>query len=149
MSDEEMQQLLDRVHQGITTFDYNQIVVPCIVLEEARFDRLIGKIAGRPISVDANLNILQDGKGHVFVEVILEVPDEDIVETVLVNANKSTEFFKLLADTSMLALSSPHSAAGRENIFMIQLPKPEKAADALDIIQRGLKQNTYNLQDEY
>ncbi|MCH8995579.1 MAG: hypothetical protein IH915_00690, partial [Thaumarchaeota archaeon] len=41
--------------------------------------------------------------------------------------------------TSMLALSSPHSQVGQENVFMIQLPKPEKATNALDVIKRGLK----------
>jgi hypothetical protein len=39
----------------------------------------------------------------------------------------------------MLALSSPHSQIGQENVFMIQLPKPERAVNALDVIRRGLK----------
>ncbi|MCH6571719.1 MAG: hypothetical protein IH780_04025, partial [Thaumarchaeota archaeon] len=47
-------------------------------------------------------------------------------------------FFESLAQTSMLALSSPSSDAGKENIFMIQLPKPEKAVNALEIIKKGL-----------
>jgi hypothetical protein len=38
----------------------------------------------------------------------------------------------------MLALSSPHSQVGQENVFMIQLPKPERATNALDVIRRGL-----------
>ena len=42
------------------------------------------------------------------------------------------------AKTSMLALSSPHSQYGKENVFMIQLPRPEKAQDALEIIQSAL-----------
>ena len=47
------------------------------------------------------------------------------------------EFFELLAKTAMLALSSPPEL-GKENIFMIQLPKPEKAINALAIIKKGL-----------
>ena len=39
----------------------------------------------------------------------------------------------------MLALSSPHSEVGKENVFMIQLPRPEKAVNALDIIKRGIE----------
>jgi hypothetical protein len=41
----------------------------------------------------------------------------------------------------MIALSSPKSVYGKDNVFMIQLPKPEKAHDALEIIKKGLKQN--------
>ena len=47
------------------------------------------------------------------------------------------EFFELLAKTTMLALSSPPEI-GKENIFMIQLPRPEKAVNALEIIKKGL-----------
>ena len=141
MSNEEMKRLLERVHEGITTFNYNESNVPCIVLAEKRFDEIMSKVAGKPISVDTNLNILQDGVGHVFVEVILTFSDENINETILLNANTSVEFFELLAKTSMLALSSPHSEVGKENVFMIQLPRPEKAVNALEIIKRGLESN--------
>ena len=47
-------------------------------------------------------------------------------------------FFETLAATSMLALSSPKSYYGKDNVFMIQLPRPEKAQDALEIINRAL-----------
>ena len=146
MSNEEMKRLLERVHEGITTFNYNQSNIPCIVLAEKRFDEIMSKVAGKPISVDTNLNILQDGVGHVFVEVILTFSDENINETILLNANTSVEFFELLAKTSMLALSSPHSEVGKENVFMIQLPRPEKAVNALDIIKRGLESNENSLE---
>ena len=41
----------------------------------------------------------------------------------------------------MLALSSPKSSYGKDNVFMIQLPKPEKAENALEIIEQGIKQS--------
>jgi hypothetical protein len=63
------------------------------------------------------------------------------MEKILVNANKDLNFFQSLAKTSMLALSSPKSTYGKDNVFMIQLPKPEKANNALEIIKKGLKQN--------
>ncbi len=141
MSNDEMNRLKERVHQGITTFSYNQSNIPCIILAERRFDEIMSKVAGKPVSVDTNLNILQDGLGHVFVEVVLTFSDVDINETILLNANTSVEFFELLAKTSMLALSSPHSEVGKENVFMIQLPRPEKAVNALEIIKRGLEAN--------
>ncbi len=102
------------------------------------------KGAGKPISVDTNLNILQDGLGHVVVEITLTFSDGGIHEKVLLNAKKSFDFFESLAKTSMLALSSPNSQLGRNNVFMIQLPKPEKAANALDIIKKALESCTEN-----
>lgn len=138
MSEDELKKLKDQVHDGITTFNYNSNKVPCIVLSEKRFDEIMQKVAGKPVSVDTNLNILQDGAGHVFVEVSLTFSSGDIYEKILLYANESMEFFELLAKQSMLAISSPHSEIGKDNVFMIQLPRPEKATNALDIIKRGI-----------
>lgn len=139
MSKDELNQLLSKVHKSVTTFNYNGNKVPCIILTERRFSEIMNKIAGRPVSVDTNLNILQNGLGNVFVEITLDFSSGDIHEKILLYANESLDFFELLAKTSMLALSSPHTQVGQENVFMIQLPKPEKATNALDIIKRGLK----------
>lgn len=141
MSNSELDRLLERVHKKITTFNFKNTEVPCIVFDEKKFEQIIGKIAGKPVSVDTNLNILQDGAGHVFVEVCLTFSDGGINEKVLLYANDSLEFFELLAKTSMLAISSPPEL-GKENIFMIQLPRPEKAANALEIIKKGLEKLT-------
>lgn len=140
MSDE-LEKLLQKVHPGITVFDFDGKPVPCIVLEEKKYDELLSKIAGKPTSINTDLNILQDGLGHVFVEVLLTFSQGGIMEKILVNANTDLRFFQCLAKTSMLALSSPKSTYGKDNMFMIQLPKPEKAHDALEIIEKGLKQN--------
>ncbi len=139
MSNDELNKLLERVHNSITVFNYNSNNVPCIILTERRFSEIMNAIAGRPVSVDTNLNILQNGVGNVFVEITLDFSDGDIHEKILLYANESLDFFESLAKTSMLALSSPHSKVGQENVFMIQLPKPEKATNALDVIKRGLK----------
>jgi hypothetical protein len=138
MSKDAMKKLLDRVHKEITFFDYNGNKVPCIILPERRFDEIMQRVAGKPISVDTNLNILQDGLGHVFVEVTLTFSLGGITEKILLNAKESIDFFELLANTSMLSLSSSRSGGGQENVFMIQLPKPEKAVAALEIIKKGL-----------
>ncbi len=138
---EELKKLLQQVHNGITIFDLDGKSVPCIILEERKYDELLSKVAGKSLSIDTDLNILQDGKGHVFVEVTFTFSQGGIVEKILVNANKDILFFQSLAKTSMLALSSPKSSYGKDNVFMIQLPKPEKAEDALKIIERGLKQS--------
>ncbi|HET6517835.1 MAG TPA: hypothetical protein VFG25_06425 [Nitrosopumilaceae archaeon] len=145
MSNEEMRKLLEKVHQNITSFDYNDSKVPCIVLPEQRYLEIMKQVAGKPVSVDTNLNILQDGLGHVFVEITLTFSLGDITEKIMLYANNSLDFFESLAKTSMLALSSS-SDTGNENIFMIQLPKPEKAVNALEIIKKGLqsKPNSQN-----
>ena len=138
---DELEKLLEKVHPGISVFDFDGKPVPCIILEEKKYDELLSKIAGKPTSINTDLNILQDGLGHVFVEVLLTFSQGGIVEKILVNANKDLDFFQSLAKTSMLALSSPKSTYGKDNVFMIQLPKPEKAHDALEIIEKGLKEN--------
>jgi hypothetical protein len=138
---EELKKLLQQVHNGITIFDFDGKSVPCIILEERKYDELLSKVAGKSLSIDTDLNILQDGKGHVFVEVTFTFSQGGIVEKILINANKDILFFQSLAKTSMLAISSPKSSYGKDNVFMIQLPKPEKAEDALKIIERGLKQS--------
>ena len=134
----ELNKLLEQVHDGITTFDFDGKVTPCIVIEEKKYDDLLSKIAGLSLSINTDLNILQDGLGHVFVELSLRFSKGGIVEKFLINANTDLVFFETLAATSMLALSSPKSYYGKDNVFMIQLPRPEKAQDALEIINRAL-----------
>jgi len=138
MSDE-LKQLLDQVHDGITTFDFEGQTTPCIVIEEKKYDEMLSKVAGQSLSINTDLNILQDGLGNVFVEVVLTFSKGDIVETFIVNAKTDLSFFESLAETSMLALTSPHSHYGKENVFMVQLPRPEKAHDALEIIHSALE----------
>jgi hypothetical protein len=137
MSDE-LKKLLEQVHDGITTFDFDGKQTPCIVIEEKKYDDMLSKVSGESLSINTDLNILQDGQGNVFVEVVLIFSKGNIVEKFLVNAKTDLVFFESLAKNSMLALSSPHSQYGKENVFMIQLPRPEKAQDALEIIQNAL-----------
>ncbi len=137
MSDE-LQKLLDKVHGGITTFDFDGKETPCIELDEKAYDQILSKLAGQASSISTDLNILQDGLGNAFVEIVLTFSKCDIVEKFLVNARTDLAFFESLAKTSMLALASPKSNYGKDNVFMIQLPRPEKAHDALEIIQDAL-----------
>ena len=142
MLDDEMKELIGRVHESITEFNYKDEKIPCIVLSEKRFSEILQKTAGKAISINTDLNILDNKQGNVFVEISLEFSEGDIHEKILLYANKSLEFFESLAKTSMLAISSPHSQVGQENVFMIQLPKPEKAINALDLIKRGIKKDS-------
>ena len=145
MTSKEMEQLLERTHNDIDIFDFNGKNVPRIMLPDRRFDEIMAKIYGKPVSVNTNLNILQDGSGHVFVEISLDFSYGDIHEEFLIYANEYLKFFESLADTTMLALSPPqHSEVNQDKIFMVQLPKPERAIDALDIIKNGLQKKSTN-----
>lgn len=137
MSDE-LKKLLDQVHSGITTFDFEGKQIPCIQIEEKRYDEILSKVAGQPLSINTDLNILHDGLGNVFVEVLLTFSKGNINEKFLIDAKTHLVFFESLAETSLLALSSPKSHYGKDNIFMIQLPRQEKAQVALEIIQKAL-----------
>jgi hypothetical protein len=137
MSDE-LKRFLDQVHDGINTFDFDGKETPCIEIDEKKYDDMLSKVVGQSLSINTDLNILQDGLGNVFVEITLTFSRGNITEKFLVNAKTNLKFFKSLAKTSMLALSSPKSNYGKDNVFMIQLPRPEKAQDALEIIQDAL-----------
>ncbi len=143
MVDEEMEKLLARVYKEIDVFDFNGKNVPRIILDDRKFDDIMSKIQGKPVSVNTNLNILQDGLGHVFVEITLDFSYGEIHEEFLVYANESLEFFECLANTTMFALSPPnYSEVNQDKIFMVQLPKPEKAIEAIDIIKNGLSKKS-------
>ena len=70
MSDE-LNRLLEQVHDGITTFNFDGKETPCIIIEEKKYDELLlSKVAGQSLSINTDLNILQDGLGNAFVEII-------------------------------------------------------------------------------
>ncbi len=137
MANNELEELLSQRHKEVTLFDFEGKQVPCIVVDGKKFDDMMKVIAGKPVSVETNLNILQDGLGHVFVRVTLQFSYGNIEEKFLIYANESVDFFEALAETALLALSS-NSQYGSSNVFMIQLPRPERAQNALDIIRKGL-----------
>ena len=127
MSNNELNELLKNSHKDLSVEDFEGKQVPCIGFEGQKFDDMLSKVAGKPLSVDTNLNILQDGLGHVFVEMLLTFSHGGINEKILVNANEHLEFFESLAKNTMLAIASVNHP---EKIFMIQLPKPEKTYEA-------------------
>jgi len=139
LSNNELDELLNKSHKDLSVEDFEGKKVPCIGFEGRKFDDMLNKVAGKPLSVDTNLNILQDGLGHVFVEMLLTFSRGGINEKILVNANENLEFFESLAKNTVLAIASVNHP---EKIFMIQLPKPEKTHEALVIIKNGLENNT-------
>ena len=141
MTNNELDELLKKCHNDLSIEDFEDKKVPCIGFEGRKFDDMLNKVAGKPLSVDTNLNILQDGLGHVFVEMLLTFSHGEINEKILVDASKNLEFFESLAKSTMLAIASVNHP---EKIFMIQLPKPEKTREALEIIKTGLANKLSN-----
>ena len=138
MSNNELNELLKNSHKDLSVEDFEGKQVPCIGFEGQKFYDMLNKVSGKPLSVDTNLNILQDGLGHVFVEMLLTFSHGGINEKILVNANEHLEFFESLAENTMLAIASVDHP---EKIFMIQLPKPERTIEAFEIIKDGLAKN--------
>ena len=136
MTNNELDELLKKSHKDLSVEDFEGKKVPCIGFEGRKFDEMLNKVSGKPLSVDTNLNILQDGVGHVFVEMLMRFSHGEINEKILVNANENLDFFESLAKNTMLAIASVEYP---EKIFMIQLPKPERTREALEIIKNGLQ----------
>ena len=65
MTDKEMEKLLERVYKDIDIFDFNGKNVPRIILTDRKFDDIMSRIHGHAVSVNTNLNILQNDSGHV------------------------------------------------------------------------------------
>ena len=137
MSNKELDEFLKNSHKDLSVEDFEGKKVPCIGFEGRKFDDMLNKVAGKPLSVDTNLNILQDGLGHVFVEMLLTFSHGEINEKILVDASKNLEFFESLAKNTILAITSVNHP---EKIFMIQLPKPERTREALEIIKNGFRE---------
>ncbi len=141
MKKDELEKLFSKTHNDISIQDFDGKQIPCIEFTQERFDNIISCISGKPLSVDTNLNILQDGLGHVFVEIILTFSIGGLSEKVLVDASKNLDFFYVLSQNGILSIASKNTP---EKVFMIQLPKPEKVQDALRIINDGLSKSTNN-----
>ena len=133
---DEAEKLRQMSHRGITAIGNGSSAFPCVTLDGARFNGIMDRVAGRPVSVDTNLNVRHDGRGNVFVDVSFTFSLGGISEKILVDARRHREFFELMARHSVIALSS--SVPGESRIFMIQLPKPDRVKDALDVIRGAL-----------
>src|SRR5947209_14166057 len=103
MIDSELEKMLSQRHKEFVLFDLNDKKVPCIILEETRFDNIMRYVAGRPVSVETSLNILQDGLGHVFVKMRLDFSLGGITEEFLLYEKEYLEYFDAIADSSILA----------------------------------------------
>jgi hypothetical protein len=134
------EELLNLAHkEGVTIFDYNSMKIPCIFVKNERFDEIVKACYGKPLTVDANLNILHDDMKHVFVEIVLKFSAVGLEQKVLIYANDNLQFFEHLAKSGIIAIAPQQTGQTSANIFMVQLPRRETVENALETIRSYLK----------
>ena len=138
--DHSFEDLLNSVHkEGVTLFNYNDMMIPCIFVKPDRFEEIVKACYGRPLAVDADLNILHDDRKHVFVEILLKFSSAGLEQKVLLYANENLEFFEHLAQSGIIALAPEPVGQSSMNIFMVQLPRKDAVEKALDLIKSYLQ----------
>ena len=124
----------NNLHQGeISIVNFDGKPLPCIHIENQRYDEILAKVAGKKLAVDVLLDIFHDGK-NVFVDINMTYQDYNIEENYLVYANDKKEFFQALATTGMIGLLPTNSSGANSNIFMVQIPKLDAAKKAWEQI---------------
>jgi hypothetical protein len=124
----------NNLHQGeISIGNFDGKPLPCIHIENQRYDEILAKVAGKKLAVDVLLDIFHDGK-NVFVDINMTYQDYNIEENYLVYANDKKEFFQALATTGIIGLLPTNSSGANANIFMVQIPKLDAAQKAWEQI---------------
>ncbi|MDQ4073567.1 MAG: hypothetical protein M3162_04595 [Thermoproteota archaeon] len=133
-----LEDFVENIHKlGYSLVNYNNLTIPCLVVEQSFFDTVLNVSYAKKTSVDVNLNIYDDGK-KVFVDISLKFLKTSLENDFLLFANESMNFFKSLSESGMLGLLPQNR--NQENVFFIQLPRKETAKRALRIIEEKLGQ---------
>jgi hypothetical protein len=127
--------------EGATLVEFSGSKVPCILLNQKKYEEMLQKVYGKRVRADTLLDIFYDGQ-DVFVDVQIKFLDTDFEENYLLYANNMIEFFEALAESGLISLA-PDSPAytNSQNVFMIQLPKKDAAEKALEIIRTNTKKH--------
>ncbi len=129
-------ELRDSLHkEGVTIIEYDGLKIPCILINNDRFDELIKYYSNRTLMVDAKLDIWHNESKDVFVNIILEFESYGKMD-VLLYANQTLPFFECLAESGMIALIREHNPS---NIIMIQLARKDEIEEALNNIRAYMK----------
>lgn len=128
--------------EGATLVELSGSKVPCLLLNQKKYEQVLQKVYGKKVRADTMLDIFYDGR-DVFVDVQLKFLDIDFEENYLLYANDMIEFFEALAESGLIALAPDSSAyTNSQNVFVIQLPRKDAAEKALDIIRTNAKKNS-------
>jgi hypothetical protein len=127
--------------EGATLVEFSGSKVPCILLDQKKYEDMLQKIYGKKVRADTLLDIFYDGQ-DVFVDVQIKFAGADFEENFLLYANDMLEFFDALAESGLISLAPDSSAyTNSQNVFMIQLPKKDAAEKALEIIKSNAKKH--------
>jgi hypothetical protein len=95
--------------EGATLVDFSGTKVPCILLNQKKYEQLLQRVYDKNIRADTFLDIFYDGQ-DVFVDVQVKLLDTNFERDFLLYANDMVEFFEALADSGMISLA-PDSPA--------------------------------------
>lgn len=139
---------ISNLHKGGAALtDFGGAKVPTIYIDPRRYDEIMKKIYMKKVAVDTLLNIFHDGR-DVFVDIQMKFLSTDLQENFLLYANDMIEFFESLSESGLISLApDPISASNPSNVFMIQLPRKEKAEKAVQIIRKNAN-NRAGLQEQ-
>lgn len=96
-----MAQLRSEVHRGFSYTEVGGRRVPCILVDRPAYDLISGAARGGLVRVGADADVIDDGMGHVFVELELNMPGRG-QKKFLADASASIGFFELFAESTML-----------------------------------------------
>ena len=134
-------------HQNFTTIQMRDVTVPIIQVDAERYEKMTSLYydtanpdtgsTAKPGVIYSDLNILSDGLGHVFGQLVLTFSNGK-TEQFLIDASRNLDFFEQMATSTMFAIAPIDAPTTRHDILAIQLPRRQSAEDALFKIQRGL-----------
>ncbi len=116
---------------GIAIIEYENMLIPSIIIDNDKFTEI--KSIKSNI-VNFMLEVLNDN-GNVYVNIILEFSSEQL--DVIINANENLNFFKILAESGIIAIM-PEDYKATTDIFMIQLAN-NKLENLYTIIRSYIK----------
>ena len=128
-----LEELRSSVHPGFSETRMGGRRVPCIEVDVGTYARALGAAGGRALRLDVGAGVLDDGAGHVFAELSVELPGCGRREF-LADAAKSLEFFELLAGSAQFCLAP----AGGGTALGVQLARADGARELLAKIRAAL-----------
>jgi hypothetical protein len=124
---------------GTTIVPLNGGGIPCLLVNQEEYDRIMHIAYGRHLRVETVLDIFHNGE-DVFVDIFIKFSDIDFERNYLLYANNMLEFFELLVESGLMAISSELAySSGSQDVFVIQIPKKDAAEHALEIIKKNIK----------
>ena len=144
----------DKVGDAILVDYMPDVRVPCIVIDDHKYRSINRVLCENSARIGVDLNIFDNHRGVVFVEIVMDTPhfastNHDgkfdandlhfVQEHFILNAREHFSFFKAMANSIMIGLLPLHmDDPDEQTAIMIQFPRPDRIANSLDLIKKGL-----------